>query len=60
MLELAAREASSSSAADESRTVLRTYETKLEKLSLEIERLNKVLRMKIGELEQAEHRVNEL
>lgn len=44
---------------DESRTIIRNYESNLEKLSLEIERLNKVLRMKMGELEEAERRSSE-
>jgi hypothetical protein len=43
---------------DESRTLIRSYESNLEKLSLEIERLNGVLRKKIVELEEANKRIS--
>lgn len=44
---------------EESRTVMKTYEGNIEKLSMEIERLNSVLRKKIAELDEANRRVNE-
>ena len=38
---------------------MRTYEGNMEKLSLEIDRLNTVLRKKMVELEEANRRVSE-
>ncbi len=38
---------------DESRSLVKTYEVNLEKLSSQIERLNSVLRKKVQELDQA-------
>lgn len=44
---------------DESRSLVKTYEYNLEKLSSEIERLNSVLRKKVQELEEANRKKGE-
>lgn len=38
---------------------MKTYESNLEKLSMEIERLNNVLRKKMAELDQSNRRLSE-
>jgi chromosome segregation ATPase len=51
-LEARLRETGSTlSVVEESRTAMRNYEGNIEKLSSEVERLNLVLRRKVGELE---------
>lgn len=45
-------------AAEESRTAMRAYEGNMEKLSAEIDRLNTVLKKKVGELEEANRKVS--
>ena len=44
---------------DESRNLVKTYQSNLQKLSGEVDRLNTVLRKKVQELDEANRRISE-
>lgn len=44
----------------ESREVIRNYESNLERLSMEIQRLNNVLRLKVAEIDELKRRFGEM